>query len=297
MDEQNLVRACKDGIMVAPEVFDLLSLKAVERNGFKCAATTAYGIFQCVIGSCRDSADAYAKMLACLENMHRSSSLGLIADFQGKYSGVSTSKIVRDAVNMGLMGIIISDAMTGYDKRLTVRPARISASKMTAEIKDAVNVLRGCGTEFLLVIHTFASMADGPDRIISYIDAAAGTNFILMGTPKTAEELSLWPQLHPIHIGIDLRPDNASTHYKSTWDMAALGYQFCTVPGLLTSTGGKMLKDMQYLKGLGFCDQDSMTLRDFDKSLGDGDNAAYSPKIFKIVNGVLTFQGGEVNVR
>lgn len=177
--------------VVAPGVFDLISARLADSEGFDVLYMTGYGVSASYLGLPDAGLATYTDMQSCLQRIATICRTPLIADADTGYGGpLNVRHTVQGYERAGAAGIQIEDQT--HPKRCghTLGRTCIPVDEMVAKIRVALDS-RG-DPDFLVIARTDARTAYGLDeairRAIAYRDA--GADLVFVESPETEEELA-----------------------------------------------------------------------------------------------------------
>jgi methylisocitrate lyase len=179
-------------IIVIPGVYDCLSAKLVEKAGFDVAATSGFGIAASTLGLPDYGFLTATENLSTVGRIAQSINIPLIADCDTGYgNALNVMRTVKDAVQLGLAGIILEDQewpkKCGHFEGKRV----ISMTEQTGKIRAAVKA-RG-DNSLVIIARTDARAPLGLEEAINrgkaYINAGADVLFV--EAPQSVAELEI----------------------------------------------------------------------------------------------------------
>ncbi|MBD2625870.1 isocitrate lyase/PEP mutase family protein [Trichormus variabilis] len=177
-------------IIVIPGVYDCLSAKLVEKAGFDVAATSGFGIAASTLGLPDYGFLTATEMLYSVGRIAQSINIPLIADCDTGYgNALNVMRTVKDAVQLGLAGVILEDQewpkKCGHFEGKRVIPMTEHAGKIRAAVEA-----RG-DSGLVIIARTDARAPLGLEEAIargqSYINAGADVLFV--EAPQSVGEL------------------------------------------------------------------------------------------------------------
>jgi methylisocitrate lyase len=177
-------------IIIIPGVYDCLSAKLAENAGFTVAATSGFGIAASTLGLPDYGFLTATEMFYSAGRIAQSINIPLIADCDTGYGNVlNVMRTVKDAVQLGLAGIILEDQewpkKCGHFEGKRV----ISLNEHAAKIRAAVQA-RG-HSSLVIIARTDARAPLGLEEAITrgkaYIDA--GADMLFIEAPQSISEL------------------------------------------------------------------------------------------------------------
>ena len=233
----------RDGMVLAPGVYDCLTAKLVERAGYRAAymtgAGTAAGLGYPDLGllTLSEMAANAGRIAAAVE-------LPLVADADTGYGNeLNVHRTVREYEARGVAAIHIEDQefpkRCGHldDKRIVAR------EEFIAKIRAAVAARRGA--EFAIIARTDARAVAGFEEAVARANAAlsAGADMAFVEAPQTLEEVAAVPRrvAGPCLLNV---VRGGKTPEIAFAEAERLGYKLAIVPGLLVKSVVAICEDM-----------------------------------------------------
>src|SRR3712207_4552028 len=158
-------RLLQNGLIVAPGVYDMISLRIADRMGFDALYMTGYGTVASYLGLPDAGLATYTDMIARVTAMARMAATPLIADGDTGYGGLlNVQHTVRGYEAAGAAAIQLEDQE--FPKKCGHTPGRrvIPLEDMVAKIKVAVEARSS--EDFLIVARTDARTSLGLDEAL-----------------------------------------------------------------------------------------------------------------------------------
>ncbi|NJR75508.1 MAG: oxaloacetate decarboxylase [Scytonema sp. CRU_2_7] len=177
-------------IIVIPGVYDCLGAKLAENSGFEVVATSGFGIAASALGLPDYGFLTATEMLYSVGRIAQSITVPLIADLDTGYgNALNAIRTVKDAVQLGLAGVLLEDQewpkKCGHFEGKRV----ISLAEHAGKIRAAVEA-RG-DSDLVIIARTDARAPLGLEEAIArgraYI--AAGADILFVEAPQSVEEL------------------------------------------------------------------------------------------------------------
>ena len=180
----------KDRVIVAPGVYDMVSLRMAAAMGFEALYMTGYGVVASHLGLPDAGLASYADMVGRVEAMARTVDVPLIADGDTGYGGLlNVSHTVRGYERAGAGAIQLEDQE--FPKKCGHTPQRrvISTEEMTRKIKVAAEARTS--PDFFIIARTDARTSKGLPEAIrrARAYAEAGADILFIESPETEDEL------------------------------------------------------------------------------------------------------------
>jgi methylisocitrate lyase len=218
-------------IIVIPGVYDCLSAKLVEKTGFPVAATSGFGIAASTLGLPDYGFLTATEMFYSVGRIAQSINIPLIADCDTGYgNALNVMRTVKDAVQIGLAGIILEDQewpkKCGHFEGKRV----ISMQEHAGKIRAAVDA-RG-DSDLVIIARTDARAPLGLEAAIergkSYINAGADVLFI--EAPQSVRELEIIADSFPDIPLVANIVEGGKTPEITTAELQSLGFKIVFFP-------------------------------------------------------------------
>ena len=177
-------------LIVAPGVYDMISLRLADRLGFEALYMTGYGTVASHLGLPDAGLATYSDMVGRVERMAQMARTPLVADADTGYGGLlNVEYTVRGYERAGAAAIQIEDQE--FPKRCGHTPNRrvINAEDMVLKVKVAVE--SRSNRDFLVIARTDARTSLGLDEALRRAElyAQAGADILFIESPETELEL------------------------------------------------------------------------------------------------------------
>ncbi len=183
-------RLARPGLLVAPGVHDLVSLRLANTFGFEALYMTGFGTVASHLGLPDAGLATYTDMVGRVKQMAAMSDAPLIADGDTGYGGLlNVRHTVRGYEEAGAAAIQLEDQE--FPKKCGHTPGRkvIPMQDMVAKIRVAVEARTR--RDFLVIARTDARTALGLDEALRRGDAyaKAGADVLFIESPESVEEM------------------------------------------------------------------------------------------------------------
>ena len=183
-------RLARGGLIVAPGVFDMISLRIADGMGFDALYMTGYGTVASYLGLPDAGLATYTDMVNRVAAMAGAARTALIADADTGYGGLlNVQHTVRGYEAAGAAAIQLEDQE--FPKRCGHTPGRrvIPAEDMVKKIRVAVEARRR--SDFLIIARTDARTSLGLDEALRRGEAyvKAGADLLFIESPESEAEL------------------------------------------------------------------------------------------------------------
>lgn len=262
----------RPGILVIPGVYDCLGAKLVEQLGFEVAATSGFGIAASTLGLPDYGFLTASEMLYSVGRIAQSVSIPLIADLDTGYgNALNVFRTVKDAVQLGLGGVIIEDQewpkKCGHFEGKQVIPMEEHIGKIQAAVQT-----RG-ESGLVIIARTDARGPLGLEEAIrrgrAYIEV--GADILFVEAPQSVEELkTIAAAFQDVPLVANI-VEGGKTPQLSSSELQDLGFKiaFFPVSGLLATTH-IMTECFRHLKEQGTTAnfKDLVSFKQFEQLIG-----------------------------
>lgn len=223
-------RLSQPGLIVAPGIFDMVSLRLADNFGFDALYMTGYGTVASYLGLADAGLATYTDMLNRVTAMAGMARTPLIADGDTGYGGLLNIRhTVRGYEATGTVAIQLEDQE--FPKKCGHTPNRrvISTEDMVRKIRVAAD--SRTSSDFLIIARTDARTSLGLDEALRRAEAyaKAGADILFVESPETEEEM------HRIGRAFDLplianMVDSGRTPLLSRTELESIGYKIAIYP-------------------------------------------------------------------
>ncbi len=219
-------------LVVAPGVFDMISLKVADHQGHAALYMTGYGTVASLLGLPDAGLATYTDMVSRAALMAAGSSAPLIADADTGYGGLlNVRHTVQGYEAAGVAAIQLEDQE--FPKKCGHTPGRavIPQEDMVAKIQVAVEARED--PDFLIIARTDARTSLGIDAAIARALAyqKAGADVIFVEAPESADEFEQIAQEVDAPLLANMVEGGRSPVLESAM-LERLGYAIAIYPGL-----------------------------------------------------------------
>ncbi|WP_151638505.1 isocitrate lyase/PEP mutase family protein [Noviherbaspirillum aerium] len=223
-------RLSQPGLIVAPGIFDMVSLRLADTFGFDALYMTGYGTVASYLGLPDAGLATYTDMLNRVTAMAGMARTPLIADGDTGYGGLLNMRhTVRGYEAAGAVAIQLEDQE--FPKKCGHTPNRrvIATEDMVRKIKVAAE--SRSSSDFLIIARTDARTSLGLDEALRRAEAyaKAGADILFVESPETEDEM------HRIGRAFDLplianMVDSGRTPVLSREELESIGYKIAIFP-------------------------------------------------------------------
>lgn len=183
-------RLSQPGLIVAPGVFDMVSLRLADTFGFDALYMTGFGTVASHLGLPDAGLATYSDMLGRVTAMAAMARAPLIADADTGYGGLLNLRhTVRGYEAAGAAAIQLEDQE--FPKKCGHTPGRrvIAMSDMVSKIRVAID--SRSSPDFLVIARTDARSALGLDEALRRAEAyaRAGADILFVESPESVDEM------------------------------------------------------------------------------------------------------------
>lgn len=183
-------RLAEPGLIMAPGVYDMVSLRLADRMGFEALYMTGFGTVASHLGLPDAGLATYRDMLNRVQAMAGMSATPLIADGDTGYGGLlNVQHTVQGYEAAGAQAIQLEDQE--FPKKCGHTPGRrvIPMDDMVRKIRVAVEARRN--PDFLIIARTDARTALGLDEALKRAQAYAdaGADILFVESPESVDEM------------------------------------------------------------------------------------------------------------
>lgn len=246
-------RLSQPEIVVAPGVFDMISVRLADSMKFDCLYMTGYGTVASYLGVPDAGLATYTDMLNRVTAFCAASDTPIICDGDTGYGGLlNVANTVRGYEGAGAAGIQLEDQE--FPKKCGHTPGRrvIATEDMVRKIKVAVEAR--VDPDFQIVARTDARTSLGLDEALRRGEAyaRAGADILFIESPETQEELEKIGQAFDKPLLVNI-VEGGRTPQLTPAELQALGFSLAIYPasGFLAVTHAleQVYTRIQALKG------------------------------------------------
>ena len=267
MKSQNITlraRLKQPGLVVAPGIFDMVSLRLADPLGFDALYMTGFGTVASHMGLPDAGLATYSDMVGRVTAMAGMAKTPLIADADTGYGGLLNLRhTVRGYESAGAAALQLEDQE--FPKKCGHTPGRrvIPTEDMVRKIRVAVDARQS--HEFLIIARTDARTTLGLDEALRRAEAyaKAGADMLFVESPESEEEM------RKIGCSFDLplvanMVEKGRTPVLSREELEGMGYKLAIFPvtALLASVHA-MTQVFKQLKESGSSSTMTVPLYDF----------------------------------
>jgi 2-methylisocitrate lyase-like PEP mutase family enzyme len=258
-------RLSSPGLIVAPGVYEMVSLRLADRMNFDALYMTGYGTVASLLGLPDAGLATYTEMVGRVTAMAGMAKTPLIADGDTGYGGLlNVRHTIRGYEAAGAVAIQLEDQE--FPKKCGHTPGRrvIPMEDMVRKIEVAV--ASRTDPHFKIIARTDARTTLGLDEALRRGEAyaRAGADILFIESPETQEEMRRIGESFPNHPLIANMVEKGRTPVLSKMELEQLGYKIAIFPvTALLSSVQAMTKVYEHFKDSGSSINNPVDLYDF----------------------------------
>jgi len=224
------LRLASRALLVAPGVYDMVSLRLANTFGFEALYMTGYGTVASHLGLPDAGLATYTEMVGRVRSMAAQAAAPLIADGDTGYGGLlNVRHTVRGYEEAGASAIQLEDQE--FPKKCGHTPGRrvIPTADMVKKIRVAVE--SRSSPDFLIIARTDARTAHGLDEALRRADAyaQAGADVLFVESPENIEEMRTIGARFDLPLVANM-VEKGRTPVLAKADLESLGYRMAIFP-------------------------------------------------------------------
>jgi 2-methylisocitrate lyase-like PEP mutase family enzyme len=258
-------RLAQPGLIVAPGIYEMVSLRLADRMNFDALYMTGYGTVASLLGLPDAGLATYTEMVGRVNTMAGMAQTPLIADGDTGYGGLlNVRHTVRGYEAAGAVAIQLEDQE--FPKKCGHTPGRrvIPSEDMVKKIEVAVASRKD--PNFKIIARTDARTTLGLDEALRRGEAyaKAGADILFIESPESVDEMTRIGKTFPNHPLIANMVEKGRTPVLSKVELEQFGYKIAIFPvtALLASVQA-MTKVYEHFKETGSSVKNPVDLYDF----------------------------------
>ena len=258
-------RLSQPGLIVAPGVYEMVSLRLADRMNFDALYMTGYGTVASLLGLPDAGLATYTEMIGRVSAMAGMAKTPLIADGDTGYGGLlNVRHTVRGYEAAGAVAIQLEDQE--FPKKCGHTPGRRVIPMKDMVKKIEVAVASRTDPHFKIIARTDARTTLGLDEALKRGEAyaRAGADILFIESPETQEEMRQIGETFLNHPLIANMVEKGRTPVLTKTELEQLGYKIAIFPvtALLASVQA-MTQVYEHFKDSGSSVQNPVELYDF----------------------------------
>lgn len=269
-------------LVVAPGIFDMISVKVADAVGFDALYMTGYGVTASYLGLPDAGITTYTDMVGRIQTTKAISGTPLIADGDTGYGGLlNVQHTVRGYEAAGAAAIQIEDQE--FPKKCGHMLGRrvIPLEDMVAKVRVAVESRDS--SDFLVIARTDARTTHGLDEALRRADAfaEAGADVLFVESPESIEEMRTIGERFDTPLLANM-VEGGRTPVLDKKTLEEVGYSIAIFPALGFLAAGEAMRNVfSQLKDKGSSDAVDVPLYpfgDFSALMGFDEVTAFDEK-------------------
>lgn len=233
-----------DKIILAPGIYDGISLRIADRMGFDCLYMTGFGSVASHLGLPDAGLASYGDMVNRVATFCESSETPIICDADTGYGGLlNVAHTVKGYERAGAAGIQIEDQVFPKKCGHTMGRHVIETQEMVKKIQVATDSRDS--DDFLIVARTDArtgyGLQEALDRAGRY--AEAGADVLFVESPETEDELATIGRTFDVPLLVNV-VEGGRTPQLTPERLQALGFSIAIYPGAGFSAAARALENI-----------------------------------------------------
>lgn len=259
-------------LVVAPGIFDMISVKVAERLGFECLYMTGYGTVASYLGLPDAGLATYTDMVNRVAAFCGATDLPVVCDGDTGYGGLlNVAHTIEGYMRAGAAAIQLEDQefpkKCGHTKGRRVIPA----ADMVNKIRVAIDT-RGDNKDFLIIARTDARSEHGLDEALRRADQylSAGADVLFVESPESREELEAIGRRFDVPLVCNI-VEGGRTPQPTAQELQQMGFALAIHPALgFLAMGHALERAYSHLKQTGDSVDytDIADFTDFSKLIG-----------------------------
>ena len=257
-------RLAQPGLITAPGVYEMVSLRLADQFGFDALYMTGFGTVASYLGLPDAGLATYTDMQNRVATMASMATRPLIADGDTGYGGLlNVHHTVRGYESAGAAAIQLEDQE--FPKKCGHTPGRrvIAMKDMAQKIKVATEARQS--KDFLIIARTDARTTLGLDEALRRADAYAnaGADMLFVESPESLEEMRMIGERFDLPLVANM-VEKGKTPILSKEELESLGFKLAIFPVTALLASVQAMTDVyQQFKSHGSSKNGEAKLADF----------------------------------
>ena len=225
------------GIVVIPCAYDCLSLRIVERAGFKAAMHGGYNVSASFLGIPDVGLMTMTEMMTYARNMAAAVDIPVICDVDDGFGDViNVTRTTREVIRSDLAGLYIEDQVAPKRCAALGGSDIIPAPAMVRKLKAVTRVREEEDPDFVVIARTHSSrthgMAEAVERGLAYAEAGADIIFVDPGySDEALDEFRIMAeQIGPHAHVIANMTETVDRPLLTSEELHAMGFKIAIYP-------------------------------------------------------------------
>lgn len=233
----------KPEIVVAPGIYDMISLRVADDVGFKCLYMTGFGTVCSSTGQPDVGLVTFSQMLERVQTFCAATATPVICDGDAGFGGlVNVAHTVRAYERAGAAAIQLDD-------RAVPTPAHTGRGQPVRPLQDMLRVLRVAldsrsSDDFLVIARTYARTSVDLDEALRRAEAyaQAGADVLFIQSPQSEAELEVIGKSFDTPLLVDMF-EGLPTAPIGLERLQEMGYAIVIYPGTGFCAAARALQD------------------------------------------------------
>jgi len=229
----------KGELLVAPGIFDGISLRMAEKVGFQALYMTGYGTVASHLGLPDAGIAGYGEMVDRVRTFSNLASVPLICDGDTGYGGLlNVAHTVQGYEKAGASAIQLEDQE--FPKKCGHTPGRRVIPMLDAAAKIQVAAEARSSDEFLILARTDARTSYGLDEALRRCEAyaKAGADVLFIESPESEEEMERICRTFDLPLMVNV-VEGGKTPVLPKQRYIEMGYQLAIYPATAFLAAGR----------------------------------------------------------
>lgn len=246
-------RLLEKKLVVAPGIFDLISLKVADQLGFECLYMTGYGTVASYLGLPDAGLATYTDMVNRVQAFCNATTTPIVCDGDTGYGGLlNVAHTVEGYIKAGAAAIQIEDQefpkKCGHTKGRKVIPVKDMVNKVRVAHDTRVD-----HPDFMVIARTDARTSLGLDAALRRAEQylRAGADALFIESPESKDELAIIGKTFDVPLIANI-VEGGRTPQPTAQELQDMGFAMAIYPGLgFLAMGHALDKAYSHLKDKG----------------------------------------------
>jgi 2-methylisocitrate lyase-like PEP mutase family enzyme len=232
------------GAEIMPGVFDAMSARLVEREGFRAGFMSGFAVAAARLAMPDTGLISYTEMANQGQNMCDAVSMPIIGDGDTGYgNAINVRRTVEGFARAGFACVMIEDQVSPKRCGHTQGKATVDRGEAFARIKAAVDV-KNEGKDILIMARTDANATEGFDEALYRANkfAELGADITFLEAPKNIEQMRTYCESVPGPKMANM-VEQGETPVLSATELGEIGYKVAIHPLTLLMAGVQAMEN------------------------------------------------------